>query len=262
MIMLQFLACLFLVSEAGGLNYKKLVGNVGIALDDCLGIVYSVKKYVGEVESLDKPRRRTQNDEGDVATNLRLKACVSILDAVDNYRVYHSGLLLFKNVMLDMHWKEVERLNEMLKPVSKKLGVVLYAASKDGDKSSDFHSACDNKGPTVVIVETTTGVVFGGYSNENWSYGGWVRSSHSFLFQIRPNVRKCPIKYSPHGIYGGSGFGPTFGGGNDLYISSNALSNQNSYVNGHSYACKGYLLNEGKRHFQVKEYAVLKAIDI
>lgn len=262
MIMLQFLACLFLVSEAGGLNYKKLVGNVGIALDDCLGIVYSVKKYVGEVESLDKPRRRTQNDEGDVATNLRLKACVSILDAVDNYRVYHSGLLLFKNVMLDMHWKEVERLNEMLKPVSKKLGVVLYEASKDGDKSSDFHSACDNKGPTVVIAETTTGVVFGGYSNQNWtSNGGWVRSSHSFLFQIRPNVRKYPIKDSRSGIHDVSYYGPTFGGGHDLHIPSNALSNQ-GYVNGHSYACKGYLLNEGKRNFQVKEYVVLKAIDI
>jgi len=260
MIMLQFLACLFLISKAGSLNYKKLVVNVGIALDECLGIVDSVGKYVGEVESLDEHRRRTQNDEGDVATNLKLKACVSILDAVDTYRDYHSGLLLFHKFM---QWQEMESLNEMLKPVSKKLGVVLYVASRDGDKASDFHGACDNKGPTVVIVETTTGVVFGGYAGVAWeSKSEWGRSSNSFIFQIRPNVKKYPIIHPQYAVTHNADYGPTFGGGHDIYISTSALSSTQNHVSGHSYACKKHQLNEGKRSFQVKQYVVLKAIDI
>jgi len=259
MIMLQF-ACLFLISRAGSLNYKKIAGNVGNALDECLGIVDSVNKYVGEVESLEEHRRRTQNDEGDVSVNLKLKACVSILDAVDNYRDYHSGLLLFHKFM---QWQEVDSLNELLKPVSRKLGVVLYVASRDGDKGSDFHSACDNKGATVVIVETTKGIVFGGYTDSNlWSKSGYSRSSTSFLFQIRPNVRKYAIKSVEHAVYDLNRYGPTFGGGHDMHISSGALSNKNSYVNGHSYACKGKNLNGGQMYFQVKQYFVLKAIRI
>jgi len=258
--MLQFLACLFFISKAGGINYKKLVGNVGIALDECLGIVDSVEKYVGEVESLDEHRRRTQHDEGDV-TNLKLKACVSILDAVDNYRDYHSGLLLFHKFM---QWQEMESLNEMLKPVSRKLGEVLYVASRDGAKASDFHSACDNKGPTVVIVKTTTGVVFGGYTDVTWdSKSSYARSTNSFLFQIRPKVFKCPIKnYPQYAVYRMVNYGPTFGGGHDIYINNSPFSNKGNYVNIHSYTCKGQHLNEGKRPFQVKQYVVLKAIDI
>jgi len=261
MIMLQFLACLFFISKAGGINYKKLVGNVGIALDECLGIVDSVEKYVGEVESLDEHRRRTQNHEGDV-TNLKLRACVSILDAVDNYRDYHSGLLLFHKFM---QWQEMESLNVMLKPVSRKLGGILYVASRDGDKSSDFHSACDNKWPTVVIVQTTTGVVFGGYTDVPWdgSQPGYRRSSKSFLFQIRPNVRKCFIKSPEHAVYNHPGIGPIFGAAQDILIHTGALSRTDNFVNGHvSYRCNQYELNEGKRTFQVKQYVVLKAKDI
>ena len=40
-----------------------------------------------------------------------------------------------------------------------------------------------------------------------------------------------------HAIYRYSGYGPTFGGGNDIYIASDANSNTNSYTNfGNSYA--------------------------
>lgn len=118
-------------------------------------------------------------------------------------------------------------------------------------------STCDNKGPTVVIVETTTGVVFGGYTDVRWGDGQWVKSSTAFLFQLRPNVRKCAVKVRRHAVFLSSGNGPTFGGGHDLFISGSG-----GYVHGQSYACKDNSLNEGKRNFQVKQYIVLKAMDL
>jgi len=258
--MLYFLACLCLISRSESLNYIKLVGDVGIALDECLGIVDSVRNYVVEVESLNEHRRRTQNDEGD-ATNLKLKACVSILDAVDTYRDYHSVLLLIHEYKF-IQWQEMGSLNELLKPVLKRLGVVLYVASRDGGKSTDFHKACDKKGPTVVIVETTTGVVFGGYTDVSWGVSdNYFKSSTAFLFQLRPNVRKCAIKDDgTRAIYSAPNHGPTFGAGHDLHI--DLFVKTGGYVRGKSYACKRFSLNEGKHRFQVKQYIVLKAMDL
>ena len=43
-------------------------------------------------------------------------------------------------------------------------------------------------------------------------------------------------KKTENGIYGNSNYGPTFGGGHDIYIANGAGSNTNSYSNlGHSY---------------------------
>ena len=71
---------------------------------------------------------------------------------------------------------------------------------------------------------------------------------------------------SNYGIYSNNGYGPTFGGGHDLYISNACNANKNSYSNlGHSYATSskfGYGSNAAKSllagsyNFYVNEYEV------
>jgi hypothetical protein len=46
---------------------------------------------------------------------------------------------------------------------------LLYKASKDGFEASKFHSHCDFKGPTISIIKSDTGNVFGGYTTIPWS---------------------------------------------------------------------------------------------
>ena len=46
-----------------------------------------------------------------------------------------------------------------------------YRASSDGWRGEDFHSKCDNQGPTVVIVEVGN-FIFGGYTAGNWYWSG------------------------------------------------------------------------------------------
>merc|ERR1719320_887610 len=65
---------------------------------------------------------------------------------------------------IDLTMSEVTFINEQLRLESKELGDMIYRASVHGDLASDFHSYCDGKGPTVVIVETDYGNVFGGYT--------------------------------------------------------------------------------------------------
>ena len=65
----------------------------------------------------------------------------------------------------------------------------------------------------------------------------YKRSNASFLFSLRnpSNLApfKCPIINGKNGnaIYCDPSYGATFGGGRDLYISSNANTDQNSYSN-------------------------------
>ena len=46
--------------------------------------------------------------------------------------------------------------------------VLIYRASRDGWASSNFHTHCDNKGPTVTVVKSGN-YIFGGYTEQSWS---------------------------------------------------------------------------------------------
>ena len=45
---------------------------------------------------------------------------------------------------------------------------LLFRATRNGWSSSNFHSCCDNKGPTVTIVKSGN-YIFGGYSDMPWN---------------------------------------------------------------------------------------------
>ena len=65
----------------------------------------------------------------------------------------------------------------------------------------------------------------------HWSYG---YTNKSFIFSLRNNEGLAPFKsmvVRPDlAIFRYSIYGPTFGGGHDIYISDNANTNQNSYT--------------------------------
>ena len=44
---------------------------------------------------------------------------------------------------------------------------LLYRASRDGWGASNFHSCCDNKGPTVTVVKSGN-YIFGGFTDQSW----------------------------------------------------------------------------------------------
>ncbi|XP_068760879.1 uncharacterized protein [Montipora capricornis] len=122
--------------------------------------------------------------------------------------------------------------------------VLIYRASRDGWASSTFHALCDNKGPTVTVVESEDNI-FGGYTEQSWDGStGYKRCEKSFLFSLvnqsgaGPTKMKLKGSSNQNGIYCSSSFGPTFGGGHDLHISSDANTKTNSYSKlSHTYEC-------------------------
>jgi len=162
---------------------------------------------------------------------------------------------------MDLSFSEFSFVNKQLKGASKQLGGLLYQATKDGSSSSNFHSRCDNKGATVVIIETTAGNVFGGFADQVWNSGGWSSSTISFLFQLRPAMKRYSKKNGgSYSTYRHSSYGPIFGNGHDLLISSNCLYYATSYnIGGNAYDFPKYALNGGEQYFRVQDYVVLQA---
>jgi len=161
---------------------------------------------------------------------------------------------------IDLTFSEVSFINEELGSLD--MGGLLYQASKDGDSSSNFHTRCDGEGPTVTIIETTSGNVFGGYTAASWSSSsGYGVDSSAFLFRLRPSRERYSIATTSVAIYRHPSYGPVFGN-TALYIAAECMDNAKSYVdNGDGYATgTGYVLNDGSHDFRVQDYAVVQVL--
>jgi hypothetical protein len=121
-----------------------------------------------------------------------------------------------------------------------KYGTLLYRASRDGFTTKAFHDRCDNVPNTVTIIRNNLNFVFGGFTSARWSStGGWISDPSAFIFSLRrsgiSNNYKLMIKSTTgtDAIYGGSYYGPIFGGGHDIYIRdlSNIATGSYSYIN-------------------------------
>jgi len=263
-----FWVYLFLILKASKLSDNALVAAVEDTLEECTSILQAVGDFRDDIEDVDV-RRRVEKKGGKLANQVenKLESCGKILKAAENFHI--TNFMMQNMGKIDLKKLETEYVDSLLKSVSKKMGRVLYVASRDGDAASKFHSACDNQGATVVIVETTTGAVFGGYTDNSWTKASnYKTSSYSFLFRLKPSLKHYKIKSANRGksIYDRADYGPTFGGGHDFNIKDGALSNTQSYTNGgHSYVFSkypSYELTNGVKNFQVKDYVVLQAIPL
>lgn len=145
---------------------------------------------------------------------------------------------------------------------------LLFRGSRDGFGGQNFHSFCDDRGSTLLVVKTASGWVFGGYSDVSWSSRfkrGKYASSHTcFLYSLLgPALDTPPSKFlviqPAYAINNHPGNGPIFGSGADLYISSDCNTNQDSYSQlGRSYGDPSCLPHHlaGEQYFMVEEYEV------
>ncbi|KAL7541650.1 hypothetical protein ACHAWF_006994, partial [Thalassiosira exigua] len=146
----------------------------------------------------------------------------------------YSPNMIDSNIVSDS--KEVNLLHEWLEEAGSdgKLNL-LYRSSRDGPPVANFHSKCDNQGCTLTVIETTDGFVLGGYSNAPWSSGrGWIAADKAFLFVLSGSdvTRPCKMKLKNandgRAVFHRSTYGPTFGGGHDLFVRE---SDEHVYLN-------------------------------
>ena len=127
-------------------------------------------------------------------------------------------------------------------PKDLKLDTLFSTSSSGWTNAAAFHAACDNKGPTLVLIQCSDGTSYGGYNSVSWnSTNQYQQDAKAFLFRIpgfaNSQTQHTPERFARNGvgndIYGAAAYGPTFGAGNDLttfYKGTQTLSCQpNSY---------------------------------
>jgi hypothetical protein len=156
---------------------------------------------------------------------------------------------------------------------AKKQWKVIYKASKDGFASTTFHQKCDNQGETITVIKASNGYLFGGYNPQSWTSNSvYTNDGKTFLFSLvgakgqQPTL--CPtISGKGNSTYGCSTYGPTWGGGHDLYLVSGCDKSSGSYSNlGYSFSAPGLTYNTqpckdflaGSYNFMVTEIEVYK----
>ena len=92
-----------------------------------------------------------------------------------------------------------------------------------------FHKHCDGHGPTMTIIRSLNGYIFGGFTTVRWSSAGEDKNDvHAFLFTLKNPHNIRPTKYSinehsarfavAHRKANGPTFGSVSNGGSDMHL--------------------------------------------
>ena len=144
---------------------------------------------------------------------------------------------------------------------------LLFRASESNFDSQIFHQKCDNKGSTLTLIKTKNGKTFGGYNKASWnSNSAYLASEGNFIFSLDNKTKHEIYQNQGQAMYGNASFGPTFGGGHDIYVTHACNNNISSYSNfGHTYKPPGNITQNtesaknyfaGSYNFGVEEYEV------
>ena len=116
---------------------------------------------------------------------------------------------------------------------------LLYRASRDGLATSTFHRLCDNQGPTITVIRSSKGFVFGGYTTATWE-GNWcVGCDQTSLFTLR-NPQDVPprrfhLERRGESICTSPSSGPTFGVGHDICTGTSGTIGHAAYTQSYSF---------------------------
>ena len=134
---------------------------------------------------------------------------------------------------------------------------LIYKASRDGDKAEIFHYRVSESVDTLIVIKTTDGKRFGGFTKETWDgINVFKKDNEAFIFSL--DNFKCYDCNQEIAIWCYPNYGPIFGG-YQIDIFDNFMSNDSNKT-----ALKGvgfnteedFELNGGVENFIVEELEV------
>ena len=115
---------------------------------------------------------------------------------------------------------------------------------------------CKGKCPTLAVIKTTNGYIFGGYTTQLW-IEDQVKDQNAFVFSI-DKKKKYNIKIPEYGT--GFGMNSWWGFGycyNAIVILDNCHQKNDNWVDNKTYNIpEQYELNGGEKYFTVKSFEI------
>ncbi len=139
---------------------------------------------------------------------------------------------------------------------------LVYKATKNGFNADSFHRCCDNQGPTLTVILSSKGYLFGGYTAVSWGIeGGWMVDKTAFLFTLINPYDIPPTKYTinsagEYAILSNFRSGPVFGVWDIfIYLQDDENEESNSCFPSHyiDSTGRGNLTFTGSIHFSVTD---------
>jgi hypothetical protein len=131
-----------------------------------------------------------------------------------------------------------------------KSGALLYRVSRDTSSPNMFHKLCDSKGPTLMIIRTIEGYVFGGFNPFSWiSEYMYNETENAFIFSLTDGKYRKPLKCPVYKTMkkfaikqNENDFSPGFGETDnaDLFVAFKNLKNSYSRLDNVFKCPKGY----------------------
>jgi len=111
----------------------------------------------------------------------------------------------------------INTISSKVKKNVKKL-YLCYRATSDGDKANSFHEKCDRLKNIVILISTSNGKKFGGFSSESWDSNNhelWKKDNDAFIFSI-DNHKYYDVIKPERALFCHKDYGPIFGNGEIL----------------------------------------------
>ena len=146
------------------------------SFDICKEYVYNVCKYPDiicnyiETKDITEDSLKQFDDDVELLRDLDVIHCkdTSIRLKISRYCLKNSSRLLAGTQLVDMKYDA--KLKEWTGDYNWRL---IYRASEHGYTAKSFHECCDDvNGPTLVIIKSSGGWIFGGYTTQSWSGKG------------------------------------------------------------------------------------------
>jgi hypothetical protein len=194
---------------------------------------------------------------------------VFLLEGSRNDSLQHRRFVSFANSNILSEFGPFPSILNDLKNTTFEL---LYRGSRDGCELKEFHRRCDGRCRTIVLIRTTKGNIFRGYTPLMWeSTGGWKKdeSLGTFLFTLKNPHGLDPIRFrfksGQSTAIDCESSSLCFGLGADFRVRDNCNKNNDSYTNfGNSFEnstkIDSRIVLDGEHYFTVEELEVLAAL--
>jgi hypothetical protein len=243
------------VNQLNELISKRDIGNFKYPLS-------SIQSLIERIEILEELKEESTKSSKKNSDGMSiLLNTVKIQEKINNKKLkkcFKSSSILTNETDFDFLLNKLSKYN----PTSYK---IIYKSSIDGDNVKTFHSNCDGEENTLIIIETTKGLKFGGFTSVGFDNTGYeLRDDNAFLFSI-DKQKVYDIIPGNNAIYCNRKFGPIFCSKPDstaysIFIPDNYLKNKSTTTK--KCFCykmeENFELNNGTKEFLVKELAVFR----
>jgi len=243
------------VNQLNELISKRDIGNFKYPLSSIQSLIERIEILEELKEESTKSSKKNSDGMGILLNTVKIQ------EKINNKKLkkcFKSSSILTNETDFDFLLNKLSKYN----PTSYK---IIYKSSIDGDNVKTFHSNCDGEENTLIIIETTKGLKFGGFTSVGFDNTGYeLRDDNAFLFSI-DKQKVYDIIPGNNAIYCNRKFGPIFCSKPDstaysIFIPDNYLKNKSTTTK-KCYCYKmeeNFELNNGTKEFLVKELEVFR----